>query len=195
MRCLRFEGPEHLEGIAFPVEYTLKIMAVSQELARRTLLERLTQLLGTLLAGGLGIPAIGYLLGGAKTVPPGGYVDAADLTQLQPKVPEEVTFQRVRKDGWKLITEKSTAWVVKFSESEVVAFSPQCTHLGCAYHYNESKKEFVCPCHSTNFAVDGTVLNGPAPRPLDRYPVRVQGNRLLIGTIETAKPAAEKKGA
>lgn len=170
-------------------------MVASNDMVRRSFFERATQILGALIAGGLGIPALVYLLRPARTVPPGGFVDAADLTQFKPKIPEEVSFQRIRKDGWKLITEKSTAWVVKLSESEVVAYSPQCTHLGCAYHFEESKGEFVCPCHTTNFAIDGTVISGPAPRALDRFPVKVQGSRLLIGTIESAKTAGEKKGA
>jgi menaquinol-cytochrome c reductase iron-sulfur subunit len=167
-------------------------MVASNDMPRRSFFERATQFLGALLAGGLGLPALVYLLKPANTVAPGGYVDAADLSTIKPRIPEEVTFQRIRKDGWKLITEKSTAWIVKLSDTEVVAYSPQCTHLGCAYHFNEAKGEFICPCHTTNFAIDGKVLNGPAPRPLDRYPVRVQGNRLLIGTIE---PAREGKKA
>lgn len=170
-------------------------MPASDEIPRRGFFSRTTEALGALIAGGLGVPALVYLLKPAKTVPPGGYVDAVDLSQLKVKVPEEVSFQRIRKDGWKLITEKATAWVVKLSDNEVVAYSPMCTHLGCAYHFEASKGEFICPCHTTNFAIDGRVLNGPAPRPLDRYPVKVQGSRLLIGTIEPAKAAGDKKGA
>ncbi|MFN8687521.1 MAG: ubiquinol-cytochrome c reductase iron-sulfur subunit [Acidobacteriota bacterium] len=170
-------------------------MAGTNEMVRRGFFARATEILGAVIAGGLGVPALVYLLRPARTVAPGGYVDAVDLNQLKMRAPEEVSFQRIRKDGWKLITEKATAWVVKLSENEVVAYSPMCTHLGCAYHFEAAKNEFICPCHTTNFAIDGRVLNGPAPRPLDRYPVKVQGTRLLIGTIEPAKPAGEKKGA
>jgi menaquinol-cytochrome c reductase iron-sulfur subunit len=170
-------------------------MVASNDIPRRSFFGRATEFLGALIGGGLGVPALIYLLRAPRTVSPGGFVDAVDLAQLKPRVPEEVSFQRIRKDGWKLMTEKSTAWVVKLSDTEVVAYSPQCTHLGCAYRFEESKGEFVCPCHSTNFSIDGAVLNGPAPRALDRYPVKVQGSRLLIGTIESAKPADGKKGA
>jgi menaquinol-cytochrome c reductase iron-sulfur subunit len=170
-------------------------MSAKEGMARRGFFARATGVLGGLIAGGLGLPGLVYLLRPARTVMPGGYVDAVDLNQLKMRTPEEVSFQRIRKDGWKLITEKATAWVVRLSENEVVAYSPMCTHLGCAYHFEAAKNEFICPCHTTNFAMDGRVLNGPAPRPLDRYPVRVQGSRLLIGTIEPAKAAGEKKGA
>ena len=86
-------------------------------------------------------------------------------------------------DGWKITSEKTTAWVVKKNEKDVVAFAPQCTHLGCAYHYQARTKEFLCPCHTSTFSIDGAVLTGPAPRPLDRYDIRLDGQRLLIGEI------------
>lgn len=170
-------------------------MIASNEMARRSFFERATQFLGLLIAGGMGIPALIYLLRGPNSVAPGGFVDVGDLVQMKPRVPEEVSFQRIRKDGWKLMTEKSTAWVVKLSDTEVVAYTPQCTHLGCAYRYEESKNEFVCPCHSTNFSIEGKVLNGPAPRDLDRYSVKVRGTRLLIGTIQSAKPMEGKNNS
>ena len=94
----------------------------------------------------------------------------------------------MRRDGWKLISEKATVWVVKRSETEVIAFSPVCTHLGCAYRWEEQKQHFLCPCHSSTFGLDGQVLSGPAPRPLDRYEVRIENGKLLLGP---ARPRAE----
>jgi nitrite reductase/ring-hydroxylating ferredoxin subunit len=75
----------------------------------------------------------------------------------------------MRIDGWRILSEKSTAWAVKLDNGEVIAFAPQCTHLGCAYHWDDPKKQFLCPCHSSVFSIDGKVISGPAPRPLDRY--------------------------
>lgn len=162
---------------------------------RRKFFIRATQALGVAISAGLGIPALIYLLKSPRSIAPGGWVDAADLTLLKLRIPEEISFRRIRKDGWKLITERSTAWVVKLSEKEVVAYTPQCTHLGCAYHFEESEGAFLCPCHTSNFSIEGQVLNGPAPRPLDRYPVKVQGSRLLIGSIDAAKSDAAKRSA
>jgi menaquinol-cytochrome c reductase iron-sulfur subunit len=161
-------------------------MGETEGLARRGFFVRATQVLGALITGGLTLPALAYLFRGPNTIHPGGWVDATDVTRLKPRIPEEISFRRVRKDGWNLISEKSTAWVVKLTDTEVVAFTPQCTHLGCAYHYEAEKGEFLCPCHTSNFSIEGKVLTGPAPRPLDRYPVQLQGSRLLIGSIEAA---------
>src|SRR6185369_16814552 len=56
------------------------------------------------------------------------------------------------------------------------------TRLGCAYHWEAARNQFVCPCHESRFSIDGKVLGGPAARPLDRYPVRVENSKLLIGS-------------
>jgi menaquinol-cytochrome c reductase iron-sulfur subunit len=75
--------------------------------------------------------------------------------------------------------------VVKVDDQSVVAFAPNCTHLACAYHWEAAQNNFVCPCHASVFSVDGKVLSGPAPRPLDRYESRVESGKLLIGpTVE-----------
>ena len=132
----------------------------------------------------LAIPAGIYLLFPPKAHKENEWVDAADLSRLPVGTPEEVSFQRTRVDGWKVTSEKATAWVVKTADNQVTAFAPQCTHLGCAYHWDDPSHNFVCPCHTSAFSVDGKVLSGPAPRPLDRYQVKVQGSKLQIGPLQ-----------
>lgn len=135
-----------------------------------------------LITAALGIPAAAYLLLPPRTRKQNEWAEAGDLAGLRVNTPEEMVFRRTRVDGWKVTSEKATAWVVK-TEKDVVAFAPQCTHLGCAYHWEDQTKEFLCPCHTSTFSLDGQVLSGPAPRPLDRYEVKVDGNKLLVGKI------------
>src|SRR5205823_1731822 len=40
--------------------------------------------------------------------------------------------------------------------------SSSCTHLGCVVHWNSLEQCWDCPCHGSQFAPDGTALNGPA---------------------------------
>ena len=40
--------------------------------------------------------------------------------------------------------------------------SASCTHLGCIVHWNSAEQCWDCPCHGSQFAPDGTALNGPA---------------------------------
>jgi len=151
---------------------------------RRFYLDAIYALWGVIGAA-LSIPAFIYLFFPPKANRGAEWVDAADLTKLQLNSPEEVVFRRNRIDGWKVTSEKATAWVVKTSANDVTAFAPQCTHLGCAYHWDEHSQHFLCPCHSSVFAMDGKVLGGPAPRPLDRYATKIEGNRLEIGPLES----------
>ena len=155
---------------------------VTTTTSRRGFYSALIAGLGTVMGAALAIPAAVYLLFKPKSASKSSFVEAADVSQLKIGKPEVVTFRRSRVDGWRVVDEKSTAWVVKMNDKDVVAYAPQCTHLGCAYHWDDQQMNFVCPCHTSVFSVEGKVLSGPAPRPLDRYTIQVQGTKLLVGS-------------
>jgi menaquinol-cytochrome c reductase iron-sulfur subunit len=157
---------------------------------RRTFHLAAVYILGALIGLALAIPTLLYLLVPPRPRKQSGWIDAGDISQLAPGSAVEMNFQDSRLDGWKLVTEKKTAWVVKEPDNKIVAFGPQCTHLGCAYHFEASSNKFTCPCHGSLFALDGKVLEGPAPRPLDRYVTRIQNNRLQIGELRQSNPQA-----
>ena len=138
---------------------------------------------GAVMSAVLAVPAVAYLFAVPKSRRKQGWINAGDISQVPLNSPEEVVFRKTRVDGWKIVNERTTAWVVRKSPTEVIALAPQCTHLGCAYHWDAERKEFECPCHTSAFSMDGKVLSGPAPRPLDRYAVKVDGNQLLVGEI------------
>jgi glycine/D-amino acid oxidase-like deaminating enzyme/nitrite reductase/ring-hydroxylating ferredoxin subunit len=56
--------------------------------------------------------------------------------------------------------------VYKSEDGSVIQRSAVCTHLGCIVHWNGFEKCWDCPCHGSQFAPDGQVLNGPAVKPL-----------------------------
>lgn len=56
------------------------------------------------------------------------------------------------------------------------AISTTCTHLGCKVYWEPEKSRFFCPCHEGVFDLNGNVVSGPPPRPLDTYPVEVDEN-------------------
>ncbi len=135
----------------------------------------------------LAVPAAVYLLWPPAPRKETEWVEAGSLTQFQPGTPEELVFRRNRVDGWKITSEKATAWVVKMPDARVVAFAPQCPHLGCAYHWEQPSREFLCPCHASTFSIEGDVLSGPSPRPLDRYELRIEGEKLLLGGVKKSE--------
>jgi nitrite reductase/ring-hydroxylating ferredoxin subunit len=57
-------------------------------------------------------------------------------------------------------------------EGDVRVFAARCTHLGCRIA-SVSEGLLVCPCHGSKFRTDGSVAAGPAARPLERLPHRV----------------------
>jgi glycine/D-amino acid oxidase-like deaminating enzyme/nitrite reductase/ring-hydroxylating ferredoxin subunit len=46
------------------------------------------------------------------------------------------------------------------------AVDARCTHLGCTVSFNDAERSWDCPCHGSRYALDGSVLHGPAVEPL-----------------------------
>jgi glycine/D-amino acid oxidase-like deaminating enzyme/nitrite reductase/ring-hydroxylating ferredoxin subunit len=57
--------------------------------------------------------------------------------------------------------------VFRDEAGQLHAVSARCTHLGCLVHFNAGERAWECPCHGSRFAVDGSVVQGPANRPLE----------------------------
>ena len=45
---------------------------------------------------------------------------------------------------------------------------PRCSHLGCALVWNKEEQSWDCPCHGSRYDRDGSVLNGPAQKPITK---------------------------
>lgn len=85
---------------------------------------------------------------------------------------------------------KGKFWLVHTQAGQVLALYQVCTHLGCLYNWNDQEGKFICPCHGSQFELDGTYILGPAPRSLDRFVVRLlddEGNPVAI-TDEQGNP-------
>ncbi|MHB8992076.1 MAG: QcrA and Rieske domain-containing protein [Chloroflexota bacterium] len=106
--------------------------------------------------------------------------------------PKLVEFQVTRKDGWIVEEAAKSAWVVREGEGSFAVFAARCTHLGCAFNWREEQREFFCPCHVGRYALDGQVLGGPPPRPLDRMDYRVEEGKLVIDYKEFRLGITEK---
>lgn len=61
-----------------------------------------------------------------------------------------------------------------------IAVSSICTHEGCTVGYSAEKIQ--CPCHGSQFATNGIVLQGPATAPLQSFSISKTGNILKIST-------------
>jgi cytochrome b6-f complex iron-sulfur subunit len=82
---------------------------------------------------------------------------------------------------------RGRAYISRLEDGGFLAFWQRCTHLGCTVPWREDEGLFHCPCHSSLFDRKGEVLGGPAPRPLDLFPLRAEDGQLVI---ETGRPIA-----
>ncbi len=62
----------------------------------------------------------------------------------------------------------------------VIAVSAVCTHSGCTVPWNAEQGVFACPCHGGRFNPDGTVADGPPPRPLTTFEAKIDGDQVLV---------------
>ena len=71
------------------------------------------------------------------------------------------------------------------TDQGLLALWQRCTHLGCAVPWVETEGQFHCPCHGSLFDRNGEVTGGPAPRPLDTFPVTLENGEVWV---DTGKP-------
>jgi cytochrome b6-f complex iron-sulfur subunit len=73
-------------------------------------------------------------------------------------------------------------WIVK-QNGQLYAIRTVCTHLGCTPNWLEGEQKFKCPCHGSGFRKTGINFEGPAPRPLERFVIRLSDD----GQVEIDK--------
>jgi cytochrome b6-f complex iron-sulfur subunit len=73
-------------------------------------------------------------------------------------------------------------YLARLKNGGFLAISRQCTHLGCTVPWQEGEQRFTCPCHASVFDITGNVINAPAPRPLDLYPLRIENDEISVDT-------------
>ena len=142
------------------------------ELNRRDFIKVTTAIVGGLIGAALGLPAIAYLLdpafkGGAKE----GWIPIGNVADMQIGIPYPFSFTRVQVNGWERTSTSRGGFAIRRSDdpNEVLILNSRCTHLACTVNWKEDTHTFVCPCHDAQFSIEGAVLGGPPPRPLDRY--------------------------
>jgi Rieske Fe-S protein len=108
------------------------------------------KVLRKILAAAMGLPLLGGLM--------------AMLRRVQTRqVPSTVSLPAEVPTG---LSVAGSVVVQRDLDGPVHAFSGRCTHLGC--HLDRVQgDEAVCPCHGSRFRADGTVVKGPATRPLE----------------------------
>ena len=147
---------------------------------RRTFLARVSGVIAAAIGLAVGLPLLGYTILPALKRRKPEWGDAGPVETLQTGVPKELDVVVSVTDGWQKMTAKKSMWAVKDDMGGVTVYSPICTHLGCGYRWEPNRGKFHCPCHNSFYSLEGKVLSGPAPRPLDTLPVKIEKGRLLV---------------
>jgi cytochrome b6-f complex iron-sulfur subunit len=80
-------------------------------------------------------------------------------------------------------------YLTRLEEGGFLAIYQRCTHLGCSVPWEQTANSFICPCYSSSFSADGTLLNPPAPRALDIFPVSIEDGQIKV---DTARPVSRE---
>lgn len=70
--------------------------------------------------------------------------------------------------------------LVRVDESQWRAFSAVCTHLNCTVQFRDDTHQIWCACHNGTYDMNGKVVSGPPPAPLEEYTVRLRGDDVVV---------------
>ena len=143
---------------------------------RRRFFELLSIGLGAVCGAILGLPLVGFIVAPFFRKTKENWVTLGKASAFKTGETITVTFTDSSPLPWAGVTSKSAAWLRKLSDTEFIAFSVNCTHLGCPVRWLADANLFMCPCHGGVYYADGAVAAGPPPHPLPRFEVRVADN-------------------
>ncbi len=150
---------------------------------RRQLLKYAVGGIGALLTAAVAGPVIRYFIAPGLAQEQAKWVPIALASEIPVGAPTLVRYEERAQDSWVVNAETKTAWVLTRDGRNFITYDPHCTHLGCAYYWNQEGKHaghFFCPCHDGVYDIDGNVVSGPPPRPLNQYQVKVEDDQLFI---------------
>ncbi|MCJ7718121.1 MAG: ubiquinol-cytochrome c reductase iron-sulfur subunit [Anaerolineales bacterium] len=153
----------------------------SPNLDRRSFVKIVTTFLGSIMAAIVGLPMIQYFISPALNITAeDDWISLGSLENYPMEVPTKFTFTLTRINGWEKSSQSYGAFVFRQSEKDVIVFSDVCTHLSCRVAWDAENAEYFCPCHAALFDINGEVISGPPPRPLDQYEIKLEEDQLFI---------------
>jgi Rieske Fe-S protein len=189
--------PQHRPGVDKPNAYKLPAGELLQDLGYRTV---------TIIPGKPGVDLTDTTLAGtpAATVAPGTNFPTAAPANIVSATPPAAGNPTANAAGFVDVGAEAdfaattttprpvmvpvagkpapeTAFIVK-SGGQYLAISDICTHQGCEVNWSGPNNRYLCPCHGSEYDIQGNNLAGPAPRPLERFKVELVNGRLMVST-------------
>lgn len=79
-----------------------------------------------------------------------------------------------------LFSREQKVIVIADTSGKAIAFNPTCNHQGCLVDWDQTQEQFICPCHNSIFATDGTLISGPATEALPPLNLTLEGDNILV---------------
>jgi quinol---cytochrome c reductase iron-sulfur subunit, bacillus type len=145
---------------------------MSEPINRREFIKGTAAVIGGLITAVIGLPTIAYLIDPAlRESAKDAWIPIGKLDDMPLGKPAPFSFTRVQVNGWERTSTSHAGFVIRRSANpkDLLILNSRCTHLGCTVNWKDEANAFLCPCHDAKFDTEGTVLDGPPPRPLDRF--------------------------
>lgn len=147
---------------------------------RREFMKTVIAGIGGVIGAAIGIPAVSYIIGPAQKTGDADWIRLGSVSKVEMNIPTLFKTVIETQTGWVREEEEFSAYVLTDNGRDFTVMSNVCTHLGCRVRWIADEEGFFCPCHNAIFARDGSVVDGPPPRPLDRFESRVEDGNLYV---------------
>ena len=133
----------------------------------------------------IGVPAVAFVTGSARFASEEKtWIRLGSVSSVVPgAAPTLIKSTIERRTGYLVEEQEISVYAATEDGREFLLLSNICTHLGCRVRWVDDQDGFFCPCHNAIFGQDGSVLEGPPPRPLDRFEFMVEDDQLFFKEV------------
>ena len=155
---------------------------IPEKISRRYFITKVLLGFSGLITALVSIPVVGALIAPLVRSTPPVWRKVGRVTDFETGKTVMVKFRNAYPLPWSGETSKTASWLRKNSDNNFVAFSVNCTHLGCPVRWIPDAELFLCPCHGGVYNKDGSRAAGPPPKGLVQYKVRIRNGEVEIQT-------------
>ena len=169
----------HLSEAEAPTQSEENVATEDNQGERRGFIKFLCFVIGGIVSAvpfGAGIWAYINPLTREKGVDGDGFLKITSLDAIPDDgTPAKFSVIADKEDAWNKFKNISVGAIYLRKEAgKVKALHTVCPHLGCFIDYRATKSDFFCPCHNSNFKLDGSIVSGVSPRPMDPLEIEIR---------------------
>lgn len=169
----------HLSEAEAPTQSEENVATEDNQGERRGFIKFLCFVIGGIVSAvpfGAGIWAYINPLTREKGVDGDGFLKITTLDAIPDDgTPAKFSVIADKEDAWNKFKNISVGAIYLRKEAgKVKALHTVCPHLGCFIDYRSTKSDFFCPCHNSNFKLDGSIVSGVSPRPMDPLEIEIR---------------------